>query len=345
MRLQPALSLFFFGLSVFAAVSTETSAAQAPAAAQPPKTTWAVTVAEDSRCARAPGFREKLAAQIPDDQRATEAAAELVAEVRVERSEQALIARVTVIDRVLAETAGEREISLPVSDCDATGDALSLVIAVLVEAGRGAPPPAVQAEPEQAPPPPSPPAPKRAPLPAHRYSWLGPRPGHDLIVGWGAIYGLVPRVGWGATFEWGLRIWNNWPVFLGATLYLPSETSDHRAQFRAGYGSVAACPLHVEQSRLRARACPMFGAGRITATGLGFLADDRATRPIVQLGAELAGDFRLWGPLTVGLITRFDVPLLLYRFYYFDQSGTKPTLHESKHVAISSFVTVGLRFR
>ncbi len=330
--------LFFFGVGAFVALRV------APAAAQAEPTSWAIHVDAESRCARAPGFQDQLAAQIPAEQRASETDAELVAEVRVVRQDGNLVATVTVMDRVLNAAAGERSISLPLSDCESTADALALVISVLVEAGRGARIEEPQ-EPEPPPPPPPPPPPKAAPPPKKRYVWLGPRPGHDLTIGVGPGGLLLPGVAWGGSVQWGLRVRGLWPIFMGATVFLPAETANGRARFRTGYGSVAACPIYLTQGRWRGRACPSFAAGMLKAEGRGFLESRKVKEPVVLLGAELAGDLKLWGPMTAGIVTRAEVPLLRTNFTYYDETGTEPALHQPKPVAISCFLTVGLRFR
>ncbi len=331
----------------FSAVVALCALTPSPGLAQNKPATWAIQVAEDSRCARAPGFRDQLAAQIPAEQRAPEASAELVAQVRVVKQDKSLVATVTVLDRVLSASAGERSITLPVSDCEPTADALALVIAVLVEAGRGAPVEEVkepEPEPPAEPPPPDPPKPTRK-TPKQRYAWLGPRPGYDLVLGAGAGGFLLPGVAWGGTFQWGLRIRELWPIYLGATMYLPAYSDDGRGRFRTGYASVATCPLYFTKGRARARVCPSFSAGMLKAEGREFLESRKVNQPVVLLGAELGADVRLLGPLTVGAVARADLPLMRPRFTYYDEAGTQPPLHQPGPVAISCFLTVGLRFR
>ncbi len=348
MRALGLAALFFFVVGAFIALPV------ASVSAQPPPTTWSIQVTEDTRCAQAPGFHDQLAGQIPPEQRASEADAELVAVVSVRRAERSQTAIVTVIDRVLGAPAGERSITLPLSDCAATADALALVIGVLVEAGRGAPlqqPREEEMEKEPEPPaePPAPSSPAAEALrptpPKKRYVWLGPRPGHDLTIGVGAGALLLPGVTWGGHFQWGLRVRGLWPIFMGATLYLPAETTDERAVFRAGYGSVATCPVHLSGGRWRARACPSFAAGMLKAEGRGFLESRKVKQPLVLVGAELASDLRIAGPLTVGLMARAEAPLMRPRFTYYKASGAEPALHQPKPVAISCYLTVGLRFR
>jgi len=339
--------LLFFGLSAFL-VGEALFSTQAPVMAQgeivkTPKTTWAVQVTSDSRCARAPGFAEQLASQIPPDQKAAEADAELVAQVRVVRSGAGLSASIEVRDRVLGEPAGARAIELPASDCAATADALSLVLAVLVEAGRGAP--IAEAEDEPEPAPALPPRPKKRAPRSTRYVWLGPRPGYDIQLGVLGNYGLLPGFAFGGTIEWTVRGQDFWPVILAATAYLPAETSDERARFTAGYGTVAVCPLHIERDRLRGRACPSFSIGLQNAEGRRFLESREVKQPLVLAGVELGGDIGLVGPLTAGLIARIEAPLLRQRFTYYASDGATPMLHQPKALAISSYVTVGLRFR
>ena len=112
-----------------------------PSAATPAPPTWALQIAPQSRCASDPEFASELAEPIPAAQRAPTSSAELVAEVSVARSGRGLSASIHVFDRVLQSEAGARELSLPLAGCRETADAISLVIGVLVEAGRTGRPP------------------------------------------------------------------------------------------------------------------------------------------------------------------------------------------------------------
>lgn len=325
---------------------------RASAQQRPLTTTWSIRVAADSRCADDAGFLQALAQQIPEEQRAAEATAELVALVRVSGKGPNASATVTVIDRMLDAPAGARELALSTDNCAEIAEALSLIVGVLVEAGRGIAVPAVEPAPSEPAPVLTPPAAadanRRTQPPAtakdKRYRWLGPRSGHDLAVGVGPAFGLLPGLAWGGTFGWGIRVHDVWPFWLSATAQLPKESSDGRAEFSVMYGSVHTCPLTHAWSRWRVRGCAGFSLGVLGAEGRGFLAQKRARELLALAGIELATDVRVWGPWTFGVGTRVDVPLIRPRFVYYRKDGETPEIHEARSLTIQAFLTTGVRF-
>jgi hypothetical protein len=347
---RPCLVSFF----VVVAIGTAAAGANAQEPASSP-TTWAVAIAPDSRCVDDAEFAAELSAQIPEGQRAAANAAELVATVRVTREGKALAGSIRVQDRVLGSEAGARELSLPLAACAETAEALGLVLAVLVEAGRGAPvvaKPAPVAEAPPASPPPTPkaeeqnvppPAPRRVPV--KRYSWLGPRAGHDILLSAGGGYGLLPGAYLGGNVGWGVRIHQAWPVWLELTGYLPRRTASGRAEFSALYAGVYPCPLHVERRRVRARICPGFSAGALWARGRSFRVKHKDTEVLAQIGLELAGDVQIWGPLRAALTVRPELPLVRQRYVYYRADGGEPELHESRPLTVAAFLGAELRFR
>jgi hypothetical protein len=271
--------------------------------------------------------------------------------VNVQRAGRALKGTIRVHDRLMGSEAGFRELDLPLESCDATAEALGLVLSVLVEAGRGAPPPPPPAQVEAPPPPPEPPpAPEPAPskpraqLPK-RYAWQGPRAGHDVLVGGGGGYGLLPGLYAGLTLGWGLRFHDAWPVWVQASWFPPRRTGDQHAEFSALYGGVFPCPLKLERMRLRARLCPGFSAGVLWAQGRGFLEARTANQVTALVGLDLAADLRIVGPWIVSLSIRPELPLLRERFVYYRTDGGAPELHQPQPVTLSAFLGTGLRFR
>jgi hypothetical protein len=322
-------------------------------------TTWAVQLAPDSLCASDPNFAAELAEQIPEPQRAAPADAELRAEVRVRRAgKRAWIGEIHVLDRVLESEAGSRELTLSSGSCAESAEALGLVLAVLVEAGRGMPvteppaPPPAEEQPPLPPPPPPPPAepearqPPPRPAPAkQRYAWLGPRAGHDLHLGVGVGAGLLP--GWylAASLSWGLRLHDLWPLWLSVTALPTKQTADGRAEFSALYAGFFACPLSLERGRWRGRLCPGFSAGALRAEGRGFVESRKSTEVAALLGLDASGDVALLGPWTASLSVRGEVPLVREEFVYYRMDGGEPTLHQPKPVTFVAFLGTGLRFR
>jgi hypothetical protein len=336
-----------------------------PAPQAPP--TWAVQVDPQSRCAADADFAATLADPIPPRQRASVADAELVATVHVSRTPQALQASIQVFDRVLQSSAGARELTLPLTDCAQAADALSLVIGVLVEAGRTQParppepvppppppppelpppePPRGEEEEEPAPPPPEPP---KVPEPK-RYAWLGPRAGHDLAFQAGIGGGLLPGVYGGGSFGWGIRPAHAWPIWLSATGFWPQSASDQRGRFSALYGGISVCPLTGARGRISAQVCPSFSAGALWAEGRKLLTTKDRSLAQAFVGLELRGDLRIAGPLSLALTGRLDVPLIRQNFTYRRPGGdTSPaesvTIHRVAPVTLALLAGIALHFR
>ena len=323
-------------------------------------TTWAVRVADNSRCRDDGVFRGVLEAQIPLSQRVSEEKAELLAEVTVMPG----TARIVVFDRVLAAEAGSREIPLSSRRCHKVAEAVSLVLGVLVEAGRGAlsnpsaiaraddpahaavplQPPAPEPPPESAP---EPLTPSRATRPVRRARpvWRGPPSGHDLSVAAGLGYGLLPSIVPGMTVGWGIRPSGTWPIWLNATGWLESTSSDQRARFSALYAGIMTCPLTRTGERLRARLCPSMAFGALWAESQGFSQTVESRRPLILVGLELAGSVRLVGPLEATLIARAEGVPMRSRFVYRRRDGSEAGIHRPAAVVGSLFAGLALRFR
>jgi hypothetical protein len=311
----------------FLAWNTRAHAQAEPSNREPP--TWAVQVDPRSRCAADPDFAPTLAEPIPPRQRASAESAELVATVTISREANALHASVQVFDQVLRSPAGSRELSLPVSGCAEAADALALVIGVLVEAGRAAPasaerppePPPPPPQPPPAPPEPEPPPepapePEEPPQPAKRYAWLGPRAGHDLAFQAGMGWGLLPGVYGGGMVGWGIRPARIWPIWISATGSWPHDSSNEHGQFSAVYGGISICPLSGVRGRWSGQVCPGFWAGAMWAQGHKLRNTLAQSEPVALLGIELKADYRIVGPLALGLTGRVAAPLIRQQFVF-----------------------------
>ncbi len=354
----PSLGLFAGLAAIFWLTPIRPSSAQ-DGAAKPALPTWAVTLNPLSRCASDPDFAAELAGPIPMAQRAPPAEAELVAEVNVARDNGNLAVSIHVFDRVLQSEAGARVFELPLADCHATADAISLVIAVLVEAGRTAPAPVQPVEALAPPPPPPPPeepseAPTRDAQPGQReaveterkrYAWLGPKAGHDLTVQAGVGWGLLPGAHAGGTVGWGIRGPRVWPIWLSGTGYLPRSDEVHAARFAAAYGGIAVCPVRGERGAARGQICPNFSAGVLWAEGQQLPNARNRTEAIALVGLEIKGDFRLFGPLAFSLTGRAEVPLLRQKFAYKRLGGETVEIHQVAPLTLTFLGGLSLLFR
>lgn len=322
---------------------------QGQPATTPSEPTWAIEVPPTSRCAGDPEFAARLSAQIPPGQRAPLETAELRARVFVGPDPSA---KISVLDQFSKREAGEREVSLPRGGCERAADALALVVAVMVEAGRGAFPALPNEEERDEPPPPPPPPPRRRePEPEkprrkpERHAWLGPPPGHDLIATAGAGYGLLPGWSLAITAGWGIRWSSLWPIWLQVATDLSEPSPDPRVRMGVAYGLLAVCPLHLEKARFRGQLCPTLGGGAVWSEARQVVASTRSTDPIALAGLHLGLHLRLVGPLELVAMARAEAPLVHIQFVYYRIDGAMPQLHETKPVVGSFLGGIGLRFR
>ena len=327
---------------------TDGRQARAQTSETAPATTWAVRIAATSRCADSQAFANTVAAQIPAANRASQDSAELVAEVNLLENG---VAQVRVFDRVLQAEAGARELQLTPRSCDDSAEAVSLVLAVLVEAGRGAlsvkpPPPPAVPEPPPVPPPTPPPEPARPPRQVEsRYAWLGPRAGHDVSLAAGGSYGLLPKLALGGTLGWGIRSTKVWPIWLQVTGLHKGASAEISAKFSAVYAGALICPLSGGWARVRGRACAGGAVGALWAEAVGLAQNQSKTRELYVVGAEVAGSVKLVGPLEFTALLRGDTYPKRYLFFYKSVNGADTWLHKPKLAAASLFAGLALRFR
>jgi hypothetical protein len=351
---QPLWPSFFVRAALWFLAVFALSALANTSAAQPkqPDPTWAIEVVGESQCAGDPDLEERLWAQIPDHQRAPLTSAELRARVSIAKDRTA---SVSVYDQATRREAGQRRITLPQAGCRAAGEALGLVVAVMVEAGRGlltAAEPEPEPEPTPKPPEPEPEA-EQAPEPApssryvrpERHAWQGPPAGHDLALVAGTNVGLLPSWGLGASLGWGIRGQRIWPIWFQATGWLAEVSKDGRARLGAAYATVTTCPLRWENQRVRLRLCPGVALGAMWADARK-LPSTKDQVPLLIMGAlQGALHVKLVGPLEFILDARLEVPLRRLKFVYYRNDGDIPQVHLTAPVTGSFFGGLGLRFR
>jgi hypothetical protein len=330
-------------------VLSNIAAADAPAS-QP---TWAIEVVGQSLCAGDPEFEERLWGQIPERQRAPMASAELRARVAVAKDQTA---SVSVYDQETRREAGQRRITLSQPGCRAAGEALALVVSVMVEAGRVPLAPEPEAPPQAPPPPgpnppPAPAAPPAAPPPPanyvrpERHAWQGPPAGHDLVARAGTNYGLLPGWGIGVSAGWGVRGQRIWPIWISGTGWFNERSSDGRGRIGAGYGTLSTCPLHWGNARVRLRLCPGIAAGAMWSEGRRLPQRKRNVNLLTMGALEGAVHIRIVGPLELIFDVRMEVPVVRLNFVY-ERKDVGPTkVHMTRPVTGSFFGGLGLRFR
>jgi hypothetical protein len=349
-RWRPSWRIFCTFAVLMCPFGASKTAAQGQPVSAPSEPSWAIEILPNSRCAGDPEFAARLGAQIPQGQRAPLETAELRARVFVRADASA---KISVFDQFSKREAGERDVSLPRGGCERAAEALALVVAVMIEAGRGSFMTETQEEPEEPPPEPPPPPPrKREPEPEkprrakpQRHAWLGPPPGHDLIATAGVGYGLLPDWSLALTAGWGMRWSSIWPIWLQVATGLSEPTPDPRVRIGVAYGLLAVCPLQLEKARFRAQLCPSLGVGAAWSEGRQVLAPARSTDPIALAGLHLGLHLRLAGPLELVAIARAEAPLVQLKFVYYRIDGSTPQVHETKPVVGTFLGGIGLRFR
>ncbi len=330
-----------------------TTQAQPESRAQTPPT-WAVRVDANSRCAADSNFSSTLSDPIPPIQRASVDTAELIATVDVKREGNLQHASVQVFDQILKSPAGARDLTLPMAPCRETAEALSLIISVLVEAGRAPLAPALPPPPDPPPERPEPPPPHTEPEPqprkhstweGKRYAWLGPKAGHDLTLQAGVGYGVLPGAYYGGTVGWGIRSARIWPIWLSATGFLPSVSDGGRGEFSAFYGSISVCPLTGTRARWRGQLCPSFATGVLRGEGKRLPSQNERSLPIALLGLEIKGDLRIAGPLALSLTGRLEAPLMRPNFAYDRLDGSSAQIFQTAPVTLTLLGGLSLVFR
>jgi len=311
-------------------------------------------VVPESLCAEDGSFAERLSASIPARQRTAVEQAELRVRVSVARDRSASL---SVYDQLTRREAGQRQITLPRGGCREAADALALVIAVMVEAGRPLSSEQPPEEPEPPPEPPQQPEPeaKRPEPPARdespeyarpeRYAWQGPPAGHDLSLGVGLLLGLLPSDGLGVNVGWGIRGSRIWPIWLEATGWFPQQSRDRHALISAAYGLVSTCPLSMGWAPVRIRLCPGLGFGAIWAEGRGLPRTTSSVRLLTMAALTAGVHVRIFGPLELVLSARMEVPFARPKFVYRRSDDRYPVIHEATVIAGSFFGGLGLRFR
>ncbi len=349
MRLLAWLPLWL-SVPIAALQATLAQAQQAAAAPSPPS--WAIEVAPQSLCAEDGSFAERLSASIPARQRTTVEQAELRARVSVARDRTA---NLSVYDQLTRREAGQRQITLPRGGCREAADALALVIAVMVEAGRPLPNEQPPEKPEPPPEPPKEPEPEPLEPPApneppaykrpERYAWQGPPAGHDLSLGVGLTLGLLPSDGLGGNVGWGIRGSRIWPIWLEATGWFPQQSRDRHALINAAYGVLSTCPLYMRWAPVRIRLCPGVAVGAVWAEGRGLPRTTNSVRLLTMAALTAGVHVRIFGPLELVLAARMEVPFARPKFVYRRSDNRYPVIHESTVIAGSFFGGLGLCFR
>jgi hypothetical protein len=184
-------------------------------------------------------------------------------------------------------TLGTRDLSRDDSSCDALGEPLALVIAIMID------PDAALAKPAAAVPAPAPVAPPPEPVVIEKPVYIPvpappPRPTWAVDVGasFSVALGVLPSAGLGVAASGLLTPPHFFPLEgFGAAWFDTTGTAASLFDFGGGL-----CPLHYEGTRFHAAGCALGELGVVTATG---------RSPFLGVALEARASLRLVGPLAL----------------------------------------------
>jgi hypothetical protein len=284
------------------------------------------------------------------------ARAEVSIEGRVRAGEEGWQAALTVADaegRIL----GERQLDSVEGSCRSLDEPIALAIALMIDPDAALGP---ALAPPSAPEPALPRAlspqivveerlvyvPAAAPAAAdHGASeedgWqLGVRAGPSATVG------LLPEIGFGVTAA--VLVEPPWLIALeaSAAIYLPRSASleGHSADFALGYVGLAPCPLHHRFADLALALCAEVQLGRLWADGVDARGPWQRHQLVANLAPRARADYRIVGPLQLGLGLGAAIPLVRepFRLHLDDESDGE--LFRLPPVAAQADLAVGLTF-
>lgn len=277
-------------------------------------------------CASEEALVAEVQKRVPHSARVRGGPSDVSARVRFERGDGQLRASVT-----LTSLDGSAEREVRGADCDEVTRALALIVALALDPDASADAPAAPPPAEPARPAPPPPPLAARPRPADSAVWLGA--GATVGLTGGVAPALTPYAG--LFVEAGLR---------GSSPSLRLSALRARATTQTDAGSAeldwlalrsSACPVGLG-SRLFARACVTFDAGRLRGRGYATLEPRSESSTWYGPGVALGLGARLFGPLSLGADLGVVAPLTRDRFYF----GPDVTAHRIP--ALAGYFGLGL---
>lgn len=253
--------------------------------------------------------------------------------VTIQRDAEGLVGRVT-FERAGQSTPRE----LRAAGCAELAEALSLIVAILVDPQA------------QNPPPPPPPAPRPAPVerlpastpsPSARALWFsaGLEAALETAVTGDAEVGGRVIVGLGRGED--SRVASSARLsFTHVGSHAVSPASGLRADFSVDAGRLDACVARVAVAGFAVEPCPFFELGRVRAVGLHPEGDVTSNDPWSALGLTLRPSLTLWHRLVLGGALGLTVPLTRYRYAFTGESE----LTHTASVGLDAALGLGVRF-
>lgn len=300
-------------------------------------------------CADAEAIERKVEARLGRDVFVAAERAEVALRGRVERAAPTGFRAKLALAAHDGAPLGEREIASAEPTCDALGEQLALVIAVMIDpegalAGPEArPEPAATPSPEPAPTeaPSRPSAKPAAPLPVAPPA--APRSARvEAGVAFG--FGAQPGAGVGATVLAALQPRGFWETELSATLWrdaMAEATASTGSRVSLVHGRLAVCPWVFGRGGLAGVGCAGFVVGAWSAEGVGFRVNEAATEVFIAVDVAARARARLAGPFFGELGLSLGAPLRRQRIRY-RRAGEDRDLFQVWPVVATTELTVGV---
>jgi len=282
------------------------------------------------------------------------AKAELSVEGRVEARDGGAWHAVIVVADEQGQVLGTRELDSAEPDCRSLDDPVALAIALMID------PDAALAPTPPASGPPAPPPevivrekPVYVPVPVERPDEPAKPPADEedpwrWAVRAGPVFGagVMPGLGLGLTAS--ATVEPPWflPVEGGAILFFEREAESDglRGAIDLMLAQGAVCPATLRGYGLVFSTCVEVQLGALWYEGLESAAGQEDTRFAFNLGARLRLDYRVIGPLTVGVGAAGAVPLLRDPIELDDSSGQPHEIYHQSPVVFLPDVHLGLEF-
>jgi hypothetical protein len=253
--------------------------------------------------------------------------------VTIQKEPDALVGRVT-FERAGQSTPRE----LRAASCAELAEALSLIVAILVDPQAQDPPPPPSSKPLP-PPPSSVPVPAAAPPPRPLWFSAGLEAVFATAVTGAVEVGGRLFVGLGRG-EDSLLASSVRLSFAHAASHEVSPASGLRADFSLDTGRLDACIARVAHGGLSLEPCPFFELGRVQAVGLHPDGDVTSNDTWAALGLVLRPSFTLWHRLVLGGALGVSLPVTRYRYAFTGESE----LTHTASVGLDAALGLGVRF-
>ena len=292
------------------------------------------------------------------------ARAEVSVEGRVSRRDGTWVAAITVADED-GRALGERTLRSGDSSCHDLDEPVVLAIALMIDPDATLEP-GISAPSVSQPTLPAPAAPAVTPaevsaevrveerlvfMPA--VAPAADRPSDDddiwqlgVRAGPSAAVGLLPEVGFGVNAAVVIEPPWLFAVEASGTLYLPRAATleGHSADFALAYVGLAPCPLRQRFAALSLSLCAEVQLGRLWADGEDALGPWQQHQLVVNLAPRARAEYRIVGPLELGLGLGAAFPLLRDSFTLNLDDGGRGELFRLPPVAAQTDLAVGLQF-